>query len=342
MKNQSEIDEVAMLNCSNIQLQIPEDEINYKVFTNKDCPDGNLTKLPKPFNRPDIVIFHGVYYIYYCKVFKYLIKNSIPYVIVPHSSLTSFAQRKKRMKKLIGNYILFNKFIKNANAIQYLTIEEQRMSSTWKKGSFVCGNGMTLLSNSLKKVFPEKDDFHLVFVSRLDPYQKGLDILLEACNSISNLMREKNISLTIYGPDDCGGEKIVKDLVVNYQIDDLVTIAGPVYGAEKHKILTEADVFVLTSRFEGQPLAVMEALAIGLPVLLTPGTNIADDVVENNCGWKAELSVDSIAEKIIEAYNSRHLLTQLSTNAINYSKTTFSWDIIAQKTIGHYKELIEK
>ncbi|QWU15126.1 Glycosyltransferase involved in cell wall bisynthesis [Paenibacillus sophorae] len=338
IKYQSALVQVALLNTSNISLDIPEEEINYPIFSLGDCPQGNIGLLPSPFNDPDIVIFHGVYFYYYYKTMGFLLNMKIPYIVIPHGSLTSFAQEKKKWKKKIGNILVFNKFINNSRCIQFLT-QEEKISSNWEGESFICGNGMSSRTCIVDKK-KNSDFFHFTYIGRLALFQKGLDILLEACYSISDEMRGKKIKLNIYGPDDQGDKKKVLHLIEKYKIQDIVCLSNPVYGKEKEKILQNSDVFVLTSRFEGQPLSVIEALLMGIPVLLTPGTNIANEVVSNNCGWCAELSVKDVADKILEIFNLKKQIAQYSLNASKYAEKNYSWEEIAKKTVSGYKKLL--
>lgn len=340
VKNQGKIEKLALLNCSGITLDLSNEEINYEMYDKNHCPDGNISSLPKPFNRPDLVVFHGVYYYYFIKVTRYLVKHDIPYIVAPHGSLTSFAQRKKYIKKFFGNLIYFNRFIKYSAAIQYLTSKEQEMSSSFENNNFVCGNGMYVRGNNIVKNEKKKKQFQLTFIGRLDPFHKGLDILIEACEKISTDMREHNIHLSIFGPDHQGGKKFIESKIKSLGIEEIVSVGEALYGEDKQKQLEDTDVFVLTSRFEGQPLAAMEALAMGIPVILTPGTNMADDVLKYECGWKANFSTQDISLKILEAFNSRKKFNQLSKNALNLVNSNYSWDSIAEKNIEEFKSIL--
>ncbi|KYG35618.1 glycosyltransferase [Priestia endophytica] len=345
LENQSYIEEVALLNCSNIKLDIEKTNKSFEIFSPDDISRGDISKLPPPFNNPDIVIFHGIYYYYFIEVTRHLVKNNVPYVIVPHGSLTTYAQKKKYIKKLLGNTLFFNSFIKCSSAIQYLTSQEQQMSTKWGSSSFVCGNGMTISkepSRVKETDFTNNRGCQFTFIGRLEPYHKGIDILLEACSLISSEMRKRDIKLAIYGPDDNGGEIKVLSLISKYNLNDLVSVHGAVYEEEKKEVLNNTDVFILTSRFEGQPLAVMEALSYGIPALLTPGTNIAEEVSEYKSGWKADFSPESIAKKILEAHDSKDNWSLYSKNAIRLSHENFSWESIAKKSLDNYRMIAGK
>ncbi len=80
----------------------------------------DISLLPKPFNKPDIVVFHGIYFYKYCLMAGQLNKIKVPYIVVPHGSLTCSSIRKKFVKKHIAFVLLFRRFLRKARAIQYL------------------------------------------------------------------------------------------------------------------------------------------------------------------------------------------------------------------------------
>lgn len=343
VRSQKPIVNVGLLNCSDIDLDIAKSKLDYPFFDFKKIKKGGLSNLPIPFNNPDIVIFHGVYFYKFLKISRYLKINRIPYVLIPHGSLTSYAQKKKLLKKKIGNILFFKNFIKEAKAIQYLTTDEQEMSNNFVNKSFVSGNGIHINEIKNHEKFEGNINvkaFQFTFIGRLDPFHKGIDILLQACSKISNEMREKNLKLSINGPDYQNGRRKVEDLIKELHLEDIVSLKGPIFGVEKANQLQETDVFVLTSRFEGQPLAVMEALAMGVPVLVTPGTNIADEVKNYKCGWKANFTVEDISNTILECSHSREKLKEFSINARKFAIQNYSWSTVAKQSINEYKKIL--
>src|SRR5690606_24298476 len=95
--------------------------------------------------------------------------------------------------------------------------------------------------------------------------------------------------------------------------------------------LAECMAFVHTSRYEGQPQAVMEALAAGTPALLTPGTNMQKFIIENNMGWVCGHSTKDIADGLIRISQCKQEeFEKLSQNAAIYAYKNFRWDVIAR------------
>ena len=216
--NQKKYANVALMNCNTIQIEKLKEEKN--VFYAKDI-DYNIQNLPEPFNNPDLAIFHGIYIYKYTKIAKKLKKRNIPYIIIPHGSLTSNAQKIKRIKKILANLIFFNKFIFNSKCIQFLSIEEKNMSKRYDFNSFILGNGMNNPQIE-KKVF-ENDKLKLIYIGRYDIFHKGIDLIIEYCFSDKEYMKKNNITVDLYG---CGndGAQAVKKLVNKFKIQDIITV----------------------------------------------------------------------------------------------------------------------
>ncbi|MGQ3376827.1 glycosyltransferase [Priestia endophytica] len=333
---QSYYSTVALLNCFDFHPQV---KTGVPVFNYKqDCEDGDITKLPAPYNNPDLVVIHGLYIPFYSKIVKILIRNSIPYVLVPHGSLSRVAQHKKRFKKVLGNILMFNRIMRKATAIQYLSTEEEKATIASNVNSFIGCNGIRVKEKQ-KKLFSNKG-LKLIFIGRIDLFHKGLDILIESCSQIKDDMRSKGIRLDIYGPNHEGGQVTLKEMITRNKIDDIVKVYDGVFDDEKETKLSESDIFIQTSRSEGQPLGIIEAMANGLPVIITPGTNMGNEVKISQGGWETHLNAYDIGQTILKAYDNKSNLNDFSNNAFQFIKDNFEWKKVARETVEQYKTIL--
>ena len=330
IKAQQQYATVGLLNiCENKQ----EGVENLFAFNGADV----LSYLPSPFDKPDLVIFHEVYRPPYLKIAKFLKKRGVPYIILPHGELTRGAQKKKRLKKWAANLLLFNKFIKGSLAVQCLS-ENEKSNTKFKVVKFVGTNGVPVPENAKQSFSPSA--LKIVFIGRLDMYHKGLDLLVEATQKIKDYLNEKSVKIYIYGPDYKGRFEKLTNAIKEYAVGDVVCLNHELVGDKKTDELLSADYFIQTSRFEGMPLGILEALSYGVPCIVTEGTNLAGFIKDNDAGWTADTEADSIAEAIVKAVEERELLPVKSVNAVKAVKENFGWDIIARDTIEKYKKLI--
>lgn len=107
-------------------------------------------------------------------------------------------------------------------------------------------------------------EFQIVTVGRLHP-QKGLPDLIKAVHSIRNQPGYSNVRLSIVGrgPD----EAILRQLVGELDLMETVEFAG--FLENPYEMVASADLFCLTSHYEGMPNVLVEAMALGTPVLAT-------------------------------------------------------------------------
>jgi glycosyltransferase involved in cell wall biosynthesis len=131
---------------------------------------------------------------------------------------------------------------------------------------------------------PLRDSRRLLYLGRFATPQKGLDRLVTEFGRIAGPQDR----LTLAGSDHRGGLRQLQALVAEAGLQDKVDFRGPAYGDVKADLFAEHDVFVHLSRWEGLPLAVVEAMAAGLPVVVTEETNVADLVAAYGAGWVAD------------------------------------------------------
>ena len=283
-----------------------------------------------------IVIFHQVYELEYIKISKILRKEKIPYIIVPHGSLTTEAQKQKRIKKILGN-ILFSSFIKRAVAIQCLSKKEWSNTKI-NVPKLIETNGCVIPSQRKLSFSTKKIKF--VYIGRLDYHIKGLDIMLDAFKILMNSPYKNKCELRLYGPDYQGRYAYVEQMIAERSLNEFVTLNPPVFESDKENVLLESDVFIQTSRTEAMPMGILEALSYGLPCLVTKGTTLGEIIKENNAGWMAETSVESIVNAIKKAILEKDQYEEKSKNAISLIQKEFGWDKIAKATIEKYRLLV--
>lgn len=288
--------------------------------------------------NPTVVIFHSFYKIRYIKYYKILCKLNIPFLIQPHGAFSKFNQKKSAIRKKVANALLYKRFVAKSSGILYLNIDEEKSSV------FNCLNDSSILPNGVNvpehyEIETFNNPLKIIYLSRIDIHHKGIDMLLEALKIGETELNDMNFKLTFYGSGKANDIKYLKEKVktINLKID----IEGAVYDSAKIKILRNADILVLTSRYEGMPITILEALSFGIPCLITPETNFSDLIIKNNSGWITSSNASDISKILILAikeYTQNKI--QLRKNSRNAITGNYEWSVIAEKSIRVYQKLI--
>jgi len=298
-------------------------------------------KLPPPFDRPDVVVFHSTYIPAHAAIAARLRTAGIPYIICPRGGMTRHAQVFRGWKKKIGNRLFFNRVVEKAVALHFLTDGEAEESGVWGRPAFVVGNGVPLPGDREISSPGRSQCLRIVFLGRLAVEHKGLDLLLDACARVRPLLRQRETRVELHGPDFRGGEKVLRGIIDELQLDEIVTVHGPVGDEQKWDLLRHTDVFVHTSRWEGHPNAVLEALAHGLPCLLTRATNMAGDVVAAGAGWSVETTPKAIAAGLCEILDcDRNTLREMGSRARDLAANQYGWDCVASQSVEAYRNCV--
>jgi len=294
--------------------------------------------LPAPFDRPQLVVFHGTYVPAQSAIARKLKRAGIPYVICPHGGMTRFAQATKAWKKRIANILFFNSMVKSAEALHCLTQGEAEASSQWKRPIFVVGNGVELPPKCELASPGNSRSLRLLFLGRMEVRIKGLDMLLDACRLLRPALVEAGARLELCGPDWQGSTRLLAERITTLGLENIVSLSKPVVGEAKRALFRTADVFLHPSRSEGHPMAVLEALAHGVPCLLTPNTNVAAEVVSAGAGWQVDPSAPGIADGLsrLLSLEKRHL-AKAGARARRLAETQYDWRTVADRTVQAYR-----
>jgi len=168
-----------------------------------------------------------------------------------------------------------------------------------------------------------------LFLGRLDIWHKGLDRLLMGF-AASLREQDRGQRLSLVGPPVPGTLPRLHQLCADLRltIGREVTIHPAVRGPAKWEIFRNADVFVHPSRKEGIPRSVVEALMMGLPVVVTQETNVATMVQEAGAGWCVPSSPEGVQLGFQQASGCADI-SQMSAAASRLARAKLTWDTIA-------------
>ncbi len=290
----------------------------------------------------DLFIFHGVYFYSYNSFAKKIIKHKKKYLVKPHSSLVVSAQKKSFLKKFLANAFLFKKFIKSASAVIFTNEDEGKNSVQWNARAIYEGNGISSIQYVKSEVRKKSQPYKFVYLSRIDFNHKGTDILLDALEILKGNGKIDGLNLSIYGK---GSVKEEKELI--RRIDELnisnVTFNGPIFGQLKNEMLSEKDIFILTSRYEGFPMAILEALDSGLPCLVTRGVNMSTIIEKYNVGWECDATPEDVAKQIVAVMNiNEELLAKMSLQACEYIIKEHDWPSLVKYSESIYTKAYKR
>jgi poly(glycerol-phosphate) alpha-glucosyltransferase len=179
----------------------------------------------------------------------------------------------------------------------------------------------------------------LLFLSRVHP-KKGLDILLRGFAAYA--AQTPDVCLIVAGGDAGSGylDKM-KELASELGILTRCRFLGEVAGETKRQILSGADAFALTSHSEGLPVAVIEAMASGLPVLVTPGCNLPE-ISDADAGLVVNPEAAEVAAGLKTLFAGDESLRRRGSNGRRLVASQFTWPRIAHACVDAYELMLQE
>ena len=270
----------------------------------------------------------------------------IPYVLTPHGGYSPEVLRgRNRFLKTAWMWARERHHVRGASLLHAVAPRElEQLRSTFRIDALLCvPNAIDLPAEPGPPEGRMRTDRRwIVFLGRLAIGHKGLDTLLEGFASYLKRSRnEHSPELIIAGPDIRSGRARLQAMAASLLPKGTVRFVGPRFGREKEELLRGAGVFVHTSRWEGMPLAVLEALAMGCPVLLTRATNLGELVEEYGAGAVVEGTPEAIGQgltDVLDAPADRYLA--MCAAARTLATERFSWPAVTEQIAAAYRGIL--
>ena len=249
----------------------------------------------------DIVHITGVFTFPALAAAYWANRYRVPYVLRPAGTLDVFALQQKSWKKTLFVSVFGSRMLKRAAATQVTSTKEREGLLALGLETRAAIVPLAVTAPTGQKIPQNRSWLEVLFLARLHPV-KALPVLVKA----TALARQggADIRLTVAGQGSASYEQELRELVGSLNLNQVVTFVGFVEGASKAAMLWGADVFVLPSYQESFGIAVAEAMAYGLPVIVSDQVALADDVKKAGAGFVVPVGdAQAIAERLLELIN---------------------------------------
>lgn len=164
-------------------------------------------------------------------------------------------------------------------------------------------------------------------IGRFTPLHKGIDLLIEAFNLFSQKNQEWCLDIVGEGKE----ENTFRDLIVRYHLENRITIHSFTNNIQEY--YSNAQIYVLSSRWEGMPLVLVEAMAHGLPIV-TSDLPVSKEIMGDFGMYFENENIEDLAQKLEEA-------THIDWQAKSKEALAIAQRFDIENIIKQWKELIE-
>jgi glycosyltransferase involved in cell wall biosynthesis len=297
----------------------------------------------------DLVHIHAVFSHACLAAARACRQKGVPYLVRPLGTLDPWSLKQKRLRKNLFWHLGVRQMLKGAAAIHYTTVTEQRQAEEaleLTRGVVIPLGIETDLFSEIEET-KKADAFalssakppYVLVLSRLHQ-KKGLEVLLPAFLSLVKQPEFAEWKLVLAGEGEMKYVDSLKSLVKSYGGNGNVVFAGWLDGARRKETLREAALLALTSYQENFGLCAVEALACGVPVLLSPHVNLAPEIEKIGAGWVAPLE-GSVLERILaETLRDEEERKQRGAMGKDFVREHFAWSAIAGKLASLYESVV--
>jgi glycosyltransferase involved in cell wall biosynthesis len=295
----------------------------------------------------DVVHIHSLFLFHVWAAARACRRHATPYLLRPHGTLDPFIRQRRRLEKRVLGLLFQDRVIREAAALHWTAAEEASLAAPAVFGApgVVIPNGLDLSAyaslpepGGLRRRLPETAGRRIVlFLSRLN-FKKGLDLLIPAFARVA--ASQPDLHLVVAGPDD-GMEAPARAWAAEHGVADRVSFPGLLSGIAKLEAFRDADCFVLPSYSENFGIAVIEAMACGVPVLISDKVNIWREIAAADAGRVATTAIGDVAQTLADLLANPAAAAAMGASGRDFVAAHYDWAEIAVRLEAVYRALAE-
>ncbi len=273
---------------------------------------------------------------------RVVVRTHGPWFLVGHHQMRTECNDLAKRIKLEGDGLINNMAITSPSLFALNKLRE--FYNVDLKHAEVIPNPIIPITVERKWDFFETDNPSVVFIGRFDSV-KGGDIAIDSFRLIG--LRNKEINFYFAG-NNTGLyknnrfykiEEYINTFIPEEYIKKRIHYLGKLDIDDVYKIRKDANVTMITSRYETFPYSLIEAMSQGCPIVTTSVGGITEIIEHRHNGLLSEPeSPESIAANVLELISSAELQQKISKNAIEDSINKYHPNIIAERTLNYYRQ----
>lgn len=296
--------------------------------------------LARHIREYDVVHIHGLFG-YPSTVAAGLARRfGVAYMIRPLGTLSQWGLAMRRpLLKRFSLALIERRILKNAAAVHATSEQESQevMTACPDCRTVVIPNPVaspeTIPSRSVR-VKPQV----ILFLSRIDP-KKGLELLLPAFDRIA--ASRAGLLLVVAGDGEPAYVDSIHRMAKSLRAHDRIRFAGSADGDSKLRLFADADLFVLPSHSENFGVAVVEAMAHEVPVLISPNVGIHNEITTASAGREVICAVEPLAQAMLEMMESDpDSLKQMGRNGRRLARENYAPEVVARLLAHEYANIV--
>lgn len=290
----------------------------------------------KNASKFDILHFHAIFSFPTTVGMMVARWKKVPYIVRTIGQLNEWCLHQGRLKKKIMLTLIEKANLENALCI-HVTSDIERLDITKAKlnnNTLMLGLGVSSFNDEInvKKINGEiRPRTNFLFLSRIHP-KKQLNVLIQSLSELG----PNDWFLDIAGEGDDRYMCTLRDYARVLGVSNQIRWHGHVKGLSKERLLSQSDWLVLPSSNENFGIAALEAMASGLPVIISSGVGIAPYVEKYSAGYVCNttdgIELRNTLAKCIFSDN-----TSMRVNAITLVRENFLWKVIAKELSEYYR-----
>ena len=303
--------------------------------------------LASRMSRFDLVHVHELWHHASYAACRAARKAGLPCVVSLHGSLLREKMRYRALRKWIYLHAVQARILRSVDAIHVLVSAEKANISRLGIDTpvFLAPNGIDPLppdepadTAGFLARYPRLAGKRVIlFLGRLQRV-KGLDVLARSFVTVAS--RFPDAALLVVGPDEDGSGRRVEAVLARAGVLDRAVFTGQLVGSDKQAAFACADLFVLPSYVEAFSIAVLEALAAGLPVVLSERANFPE-LAERGAGFVVQPGDAAVTTAIGALLSDDHLRARMGRNGRALVAERYTWPAIAEAFADLYGTLVQ-